>query len=200
MLSGRVSEFHRLLRRALPAHEGRCCATEVWEQTTIWKCLPEKSTRLTARRPDLGAFYATFVGNTSVADPLTARRRTAWRKRLSDGASIVHLRHEIRVEASTLSNPAVWLTICRDSRLRRSGTLKYQLKDHATLHDGRPGDAGNRTTGLTTTQIESTAISLIVSSSCSCSPVGLCPPSSCSSPSALHRCWFHGPYWAQVNG
>ena len=95
---------------------------------------------------DLGSFYATFVGNTSVADPLTGE---TWEERLAqtvhlDGPSIVHLRHEIRVEASTsvessrVINNFVEILGSTDD----SGTLKYQLKDHAVLHaDGRFGHA-----------------------------------------------------------
>ena len=117
---------------------------------------------------DLGAFYATFVGNTSVADPLTGE---TWEDRLAqtvhlDGVSIVHLRHEIRVEASTSveSSRVVNNFVEILGSTEDSGTLKYQLKDHAVLHV--TGDLVMLETvlnGLTTTQIESTAISLIVS-------------------------------------
>ena len=117
---------------------------------------------------DLGAFYATFVGNTSVADPLTGE---TWEDRLAqtvhlDGASIVHLRHEIRVEASTSveSSRVVNNFVKILGSTEDSGTLKYQLKDHAVLHvTGDLVMLETVLTGLTTTQIESTAISLIVS-------------------------------------
>ena len=117
---------------------------------------------------DLGAFYATFVGNTSVADPLTGE---TWEDRLAqtvhlDGASIVHLRHEIRVEASTSveSSRVVNNFVEILGSTEDSGTLKYQLKDHAVLHvTGDLVMLETVLTGLTTTQIESTAISLIVS-------------------------------------
>ena len=117
---------------------------------------------------DLGAFYATFVGNTSVADPLTGE---TWEDRLAqtvhlDGTSIVHLRHEIRVEASTSveSSRVVDNFVEILGSTEDSGTLKYQLKDHATLHvTGDLVMLETVLTGLTTTQIESTAISLIVS-------------------------------------
>ncbi len=117
---------------------------------------------------DLGGFYAALVGNTSAADPLTGE---TWEERLTqtvhlDGSAIVHLRHEIRVEATTSAESSrvvdnfVEILGSTDD----SGTLKFQLKDHADLHV--TGDLVMLETvlnGLTTTQIESTAISLIVS-------------------------------------
>ena len=117
---------------------------------------------------DLGGFYAALVGNTSAADPLTGE---TWEERLTqtvhlDGSAIVHLRHEIRVEATTSAESSrvvdnfVEILGSTDD----SGTLKFQLKDHAVLHV--TGDLVMLETvlnGLTTTQIESTAISLIVS-------------------------------------
>ena len=117
---------------------------------------------------DLGAFYATFVGNSSVADPLTGE---TWEDRLAqtvhlDGNLIVHLRHEIRVEASTSveSSRVVDNFVEILGSTDDSGTLKYQLKDHAVLHvTGDLVMLETVLTGLTTTQIESTAISLIVS-------------------------------------
>jgi predicted RND superfamily exporter protein len=117
---------------------------------------------------DLGSFYATFVGNSSVADPLTGE---TWNERLAqtvhlDGNSIVHLRHEIRVEASTSveSSRVVDNFVEILGSTDDSGTLKYQLKDHAVLHvTGDLVMLETVLTGLTTTQIESTAISLIVS-------------------------------------
>ena len=117
---------------------------------------------------NLGAFFADLVGNQSVADPLTGE---TWDDRLAqtvhlNGGEIVHLRHEIRVEASTsvessrVVNNFVGILGSADD----SGTLKYQLKDHAALHvTGDLVMLETVLTGLTTTQIESTAISLIVS-------------------------------------
>ena len=117
---------------------------------------------------NLGVFYASFVGNNSVADPLTGE---TWEDRLAqtvhlDGDAIVHLRHEIRVEASTSveSSRVVDNFIEILGSTEDSGTLKYQLKDHAALHvTGDLVMLETVLTGLTTTQIESTAISLIVS-------------------------------------
>jgi predicted RND superfamily exporter protein len=117
---------------------------------------------------DLGVFYASFVGNNSVADPLTGE---TWEDRLAqtvhlEGNAIVHLRHEIRVEASSSveSSRVVDNFIEILGSTEDSGTLKYQLKDHAVLHvTGDLVMLETVLTGLTTTQIESTAISLIVS-------------------------------------
>jgi len=117
---------------------------------------------------DLGGFFLALSANESVADPLTGE---TWSERIAqtvhlEGASIVHLRHEIRVEASTSveSSRVVDNFIAILGSTEDSGTLKYQLKDHAVLHV--TGDLVMLETvlnGLTTTQIESTAISLIVS-------------------------------------
>ena len=116
----------------------------------------------------LGTFFLALSSNDSVADPLTGE---TWADRIGqtvhlEGASIVHLRHEIRVEASTSveSSRVVDNFIAILGSTEDSGTLKYQLKDHAVLHV--TGDLVMLETvlnGLTTTQIESTAISLIVS-------------------------------------
>lgn len=117
---------------------------------------------------DLGAFFTALASNTSVADPLTGE---TWQERVEqvvhlNGDNIVHLRHEIRVEASTsvessrvIDNFVEILGATDDS-----GTLKYQLKDHAQLHV--TGDLVMLETvldGLSLTQIESTVISLVVS-------------------------------------
>ena len=117
---------------------------------------------------DLGAFFVALAGNTTVADPLTGE---TWSERLSQtvhlqGTDIVHLRHEIRVEASTSvdSSRVVGNFVEILGSTEDSGTLKFQLKEHATLHV--TGDLVMLETvlqGLTTTQIESTGISLIVS-------------------------------------
>ena len=80
--------------------------------------------------------------------------------------SMVHLRHEIRVEASTSveSSRVVDNFVEILGSTDDSGTLKYELKNHAVLHV--TGDAVMLETvldGLSLTQVESTAISLIVS-------------------------------------
>jgi len=116
----------------------------------------------------LGAFFQALAQNESIADPLTGE---TWQDRVHqtvhlDGANIVHLRHEIRVEASTSveSSRVIDNFIEILGSTEDSGTLKYQLKDSATVHV--TGDLVMLETvldGLSLTQIESTAISLIVS-------------------------------------
>ena len=116
----------------------------------------------------LGAFFQALSQNESIADPLTGE---TWQERVQqtvhlDGSALVHLRHEIRVEASTsvessrvIDNFVEMLGTTDDS-----GTMKYQLKDNATVFV--TGDLVMLETvldGLSLTQIESTAISLIVS-------------------------------------
>ncbi|MGB0612476.1 MAG: MMPL family transporter, partial [Poseidonia sp.] len=79
---------------------------------------------------------------------------------------ITYLRHEVRVEASTSveSDRVVENFIEILGSTEDSGTLTYELKDHAVLHV--TGDLVMLQTvldGLSVTQIESTAISLTVS-------------------------------------
>jgi predicted RND superfamily exporter protein len=117
---------------------------------------------------DLGKFFAALSQNTTVADPLTGE---TWQDRVAqvvhlNGDNIVHLRHEIRVEASTSveSSRVVDNFIEILGSPDDSGTLKAQLDDHAQLHI--TGDLVMLETvldGLSRTQIESTAISLVVS-------------------------------------
>jgi predicted RND superfamily exporter protein len=117
---------------------------------------------------DLGAFFTALSSNTTVADPLTGE---TWQQRVEqvvhlNGDNIVNLRHEIRVEASTSveSSRVIDNFIEILGATDDSGTLKYQLKDHAQLHV--TGDLVMLETvldGLSLTQIESTLISLVVS-------------------------------------
>ncbi|RJU96228.1 MAG: hypothetical protein DWC10_06940 [Candidatus Poseidoniales archaeon] len=117
---------------------------------------------------DLAAFFEELSMNTSVADPLTGE---TWAERVAQtvhlvNGSMVHLRHEIRVEASTSveSSRVVDNFVEILGSTDDSGTLKYELKDHAVLHV--TGDLVMLETvldGLSLTQVESTAISLIVS-------------------------------------
>jgi predicted RND superfamily exporter protein len=83
-----------------------------------------------------------------------------------EGDAIVHLRHEIRVEATTSvdSSRVVDNFVEILGSTDDSGTLKYQLKDHAVLHvTGELVMLETVLDGLSLTQIESTAISLTVS-------------------------------------
>jgi len=117
---------------------------------------------------DLGMFFAALSENTTVADPLTGE---TWQERVRqvvhlNGDNIVHLRHEIRVEASTSveSSRVIENFIEILGSPEDSGTLKAQLDGHAQLHV--TGDLVMLETvldGLSLTQIESTAISLVVS-------------------------------------
>lgn len=117
---------------------------------------------------DLGLFFAALAGNASTADPLTGE---SWDERLAntvylDGNEITYLRHEVRVEASTSveSDRVVENFVEILGSTDDSGTLTYELKDHAVLHV--TGDLVMLQTvldGLSVTQIESTAISLTVS-------------------------------------
>jgi predicted RND superfamily exporter protein len=117
---------------------------------------------------DLGMFFAALSQNTTVADPLTGE---TWQDRVAqvvhlNGDNIVHLRHEIRVEASTSveSSRVIENFVEILGSPDESGTLKAQLDGHAQLYV--TGDLVMLETvldGLSLTQIESTVISLIVS-------------------------------------
>ena len=117
---------------------------------------------------DLASFFTALSANTTVADPLTGE---TWSQRVEQSVhlvngSLIHLRHEIRVEASTSveSSRVVDNFVEILGATDDSGTLKFELKDHAVLHV--TGDLVMLETvldGLSLTQVESTAISLVVS-------------------------------------
>lgn len=117
---------------------------------------------------DLGPFFAALASNQSVADPLTGE---TWSERLAqsvhlEATSILHLRHEIRVEATTSSESDRVVENFQETMgsTDESGTLTSTLSNHAQLHV--TGDLVMLQTvldGLTLSQIESTSISLIVS-------------------------------------
>ena len=117
---------------------------------------------------DLGPFFAALASNKSVADPLTGE---TWSERLAqsvhlEATSILHLRHEIRVEATTSSESDRVVENFQETMgsTDESGTLTSTLSNHAQLHV--TGDLVMLQTvldGLTLSQIESTSISLIVS-------------------------------------
>lgn len=117
---------------------------------------------------NLGLFFAALSDNTSTADPLTGE---TWRDRVLnsvhlEGTDITYLRHEIRVEASTSSqsNRVVENFYETLGSIDESGTLKYELKEHAQLHvTGDLVVLQSVLDGLSLSQIESTAISLAVS-------------------------------------
>ena len=117
---------------------------------------------------DLGAFFAVLANNQTIADPLTGE---SWSDRVRhtvnlDGSFILHFRNEVRVEAITSADSNRVIDNFDEvmGSTTESGTLKAQLKDHAQLHI--TGDLVVLQTvleGLSLTQIESTAISLLVS-------------------------------------
>ena len=117
---------------------------------------------------DLGSFFAELASNDSIADPLTGE---SWRERVEqtvhlDGSFILHLRNEVRVEAITSADSNRVIENFEEvlGATDRSGTLRAQLQGHAQLHI--TGDLVVLQTvlqGLSLTQIESTAISLLVS-------------------------------------
>ena len=117
---------------------------------------------------DLGLFFAALSDNTSTADPLTGE---TWSDRVAnsvhlDGTNITYLRHEIRVEASTSSQSNRVVENFHETlgSVDESGTLKYELKEHAQLHvTGDLVVLQSVLDGLSLSQIESTAISLAVS-------------------------------------
>ncbi|HJM55582.1 MAG TPA: MMPL family transporter, partial [Poseidonia sp.] len=117
---------------------------------------------------DLGVFFATLAQNNSTADPLTGE---TWSERVSnsvylDGSKITYLRNEVRVEASTSSQSNRVVENFHEilGSTDESGTLKYELKGHAQLHiTGDLVVLQTVLTGLSSSQIESTAISLAVS-------------------------------------
>ncbi|MBT5453497.1 MAG: MMPL family transporter, partial [Euryarchaeota archaeon] len=117
---------------------------------------------------NLGLFFAALSDNTSTADPLTGE---TWGDRVLnsvhlEGTDITYLRHEIRVEASTSSQSNRVVENFHETlgSIDESGTLKYELKEHAELHvTGDLVVLQSVLDGLSLSQIESTAISLAVS-------------------------------------
>lgn len=117
---------------------------------------------------NLGAFFAELADNETLADPLTGE---SWSDRVRhsvdlDGSFILHLRNEVRVEAITSADSNRVIENFEEvlGSTEDSGTLRAQLKNHAQLHI--TGDLVVLQTvleGLSLTQIESTAISLLVS-------------------------------------
>ena len=115
----------------------------------------------------LGAFRALEV-NTSVADPLTG---LTWADRVEatvalDDVGVTHLRHEIRVEASTSadSSRVVATFIAMVDGVEGENGLDADLDGFAQVHvTGDLVVLETVLTGLSVSQLESTAISLAVS-------------------------------------
>ena len=117
---------------------------------------------------DLGVVFAALQNNYTVADPLSGK---TWSDRVNatvhlDGSNIAHLRTEVRVEATT-STESKRVVEKFESMIGQSdddGTLRASLKDYAVIHvTGDLVVLQQVLDGLSSSQLKSTAISLIVS-------------------------------------
>ena len=117
---------------------------------------------------DLGLVFADLQNNYTVADPLSGK---TWSDRVNatvhlDGTNIAHLRTEVRVEATT-STESKRVISEFESMIGTSdedGTLRSSLKDYAVIHvTGDLVVLQQVLDGLSSSQLKSTAISLIVS-------------------------------------
>jgi len=117
---------------------------------------------------DLGLVFADLQNNYTIADPLTGK---TWSDRVNatvhlDGTNIAHLRTEVRVEATT-STESKRVISGFESMIGESdedGTLRTALKDYAVIHiTGDLVVLQQVLEGLSSSQLKSTAISLIVS-------------------------------------
>ena len=112
--------------------------------------------------------FAALQNNYTVADPLSGK---TWSDRVNatvhlDGSNIAHLRTEVRVEATT-STESKRVVEKFESMIGQSdddGTLRASLKDYAVIHvTGDLVVLQQVLDGLSSSQLKSTAISLIVS-------------------------------------
>ncbi|MBT3772807.1 MAG: MMPL family transporter [Euryarchaeota archaeon] len=117
---------------------------------------------------DIAGAFSNLSQNSSVADPLSGK---TWSQRVSsvthlDNGEIVHMRMEVRVIAATSADSSAILESF-ETQLGSTdspGTLREGLSQHAIVHLG--GDLVKLQIvleGLTTSQVESTVISLVVS-------------------------------------
>ncbi len=117
---------------------------------------------------DLAAAFASLSNNETIADALS---NESWAERvkqsvyLEDG-KVINLRNEIRVEATTSIESEKVVTEFENmlGDVDKSGTLRYNLADNANLYV--TGDLAMLQTvleGLSSSQLESTLISLAVS-------------------------------------
>ena len=117
---------------------------------------------------DLGTVFASLKNNYTVADPITGK---TWSDRVNatvhlDGTNIAHLRSEVRVEATTSTESKRVVTDFESmiGDIDDEGTLRYSLRDHATIHvTGDLVVLQQVLDGLSSSQVKSTAISLVVS-------------------------------------
>ena len=117
---------------------------------------------------DLGVVFADLQNNYTVADPITGK---TWSDRVNatvhlDGTNIAHLRTEVRVEATTSTESKRVVTEFESmvGSTDEDGTLRSSLKDYAVLHvTGDLVVLQQVLDGLSSSQLKSTAISLVVS-------------------------------------
>ena len=117
---------------------------------------------------DLGVIFADLQNNYTVADPITGK---TWSDRVNatvhlDGTNIAHLRTEVRVEATTSTESKRVVTEFESmvGSTDEDGTLRSSLKDYAVLHvTGDLVVLQQVLDGLSSSQLKSTAISLVVS-------------------------------------
>jgi predicted RND superfamily exporter protein len=117
---------------------------------------------------DLGSVFADLRNNYTVADPLSGK---TWSDRVNatvhlDGTNIAHLRTEVRVEATT-STESKRVVAEFESMIGESdddGALRASLKNYAVIHvTGDLVVLQQVLDGLSSSQLKSTAISLVVS-------------------------------------
>ncbi len=117
---------------------------------------------------DLGKAFDALKNNYTVADPISGK---TWSDRVNatvhlDGTNIAHLRTEVRVEATT-STESERVVAEFESMIGESddaGTLRASLKDYAVIHvTGDLVVLQQVLDGLSSSQLKSTAISLVVS-------------------------------------
>ncbi|MED5292068.1 MAG: MMPL family transporter, partial [Candidatus Thermoplasmatota archaeon] len=117
---------------------------------------------------DLGVVFADLQNNYTVADPITGK---TWSDRVNstvhlDGTNIAHLRTEVRVEATTSTESKRVVTEFESmvGSTDEDGTLRSSLKYYAVLHvTGDLVVLQQVLDGLSSSQLKSTAISLVVS-------------------------------------
>ena len=135
---------------------------ELDKQGDVWDH-PDSTNKI-----DLGLIFEDLQNNYTVADPLSGK---TWSDRVNatvhlDGSNIAHLRTEVRVEAttSTESKRVVAEFESMIGSTDEDGTLRSSLKDYAVLHvTGDLVVLQQVLDGLSSSQLKSTAISLVVS-------------------------------------
>ena len=117
---------------------------------------------------DLGTVFKDLQLNYTLADPVSGK---TWSDRVNatvhlDGTNIAHLRTEVRVEATTSdeSKRVVSEFESMFGSTSDEGQLREALKDHAVIHvTGDLVVLQQVLEGLSSSQVKSTAISLVVS-------------------------------------